>query len=222
MDTLNYILNKYRIAHQAKDDLIEIRNTGRDTLASVLHELDFKTGVEVGVQEGLYSEVIARENPQMKVYGVDPWLSYDTCKVDEARKKTENSSPQWKCEQFYENAKKRLSPYSNYEIIREFSVDAVNHFDDESLDFVYIDGNHKYEFVKDDITEWIKKIRKGGIISGHDYYIIKEPRALMHVKYAVDDYVKDNNIKPLIIWGIKARNPDEIRDRWRSWSWVKN
>lgn len=38
-----------------------------------------------------------------------------------------------------------------------------------TLDFIYIDANHDYEFVKDDITNALKKIKKGGLISGHDY-----------------------------------------------------
>lgn len=38
-----------------------------------------------------------------------------------------------------------------------------------TLDFVYIDANHDYEFVKDDITNALKKIKKGGLIAGHDY-----------------------------------------------------
>ena len=40
----------------------------------------------------------------------------------------------------------------------------------ESLDFVYIDGNHHFDFVMQDIIEWSKKVRAGGVVSGHDYY----------------------------------------------------
>jgi len=49
------------------------------------------------------------------------------------------------------------------------SVDAANLIDDESLDFVFIDANHSYESVAEDIKAWFPKVRKGGIISGHDY-----------------------------------------------------
>jgi hypothetical protein len=41
----------------------------------------------------------------------------------------------------------------------------------ESLDFVYIDADHEYKSVKSDYDAWRDKIRKGGIISGHDYSI---------------------------------------------------
>lgn len=218
MSTLESVLAKYNLKNE---DVVEIPNVGRDDLARMLHELDFKVGVEVGVQRGLYSEVIARENPQMKVYGVDPWTTFKTCDASEERRRTESHASQDMCDAFYEETKQRMAKYGNYEIIKEYSVDAVKRFEDESIDFVYIDANHQYEFVMDDIKEWSKKIRKGGIISGHDYYRISDPRALMHVKEAVDTYVAENNIKPLIIWGVKAKIPGTVRDRWRSWSWVK-
>jgi predicted O-methyltransferase YrrM len=218
MNTLDYILQKYKLENKP---YIEIPDVGRNHLATLLNELDFKIGVEVGVQRGLYSEVICRENPQMKVYGVDSWKAYVTHPAEDQFKTTQNHSSQETLEQFYEQTKTRLSPYKNYEIIREYSIEALNHFEDGSLDFVYIDANHEYGFVKSDIEGWSKKIRKGGILAGHDYYRVRNPGSLMHVKLAVDDYVRDNNISPLLIWGSNDGNPSvTFRDRRRSWSWV--
>jgi len=219
MKTLEYILNKYNltIGESAK---LEVRNTSRDTLAALLHELDFKTGVEVGVQRGLYSEVIARENPQMKVYGIDPWVPFTTCAADPERNKTESRASQGKCDQFYHETIERMRKYPNYEIIKGFSISSSEKFEDGSLDFVYIDANHDYPFVMDDIVTWSKKIRKGGILAGHDYFILSDKRALLGVKQAVDTYVTENNINPLLIWGLNAKEPGVLRDRIRSWSWV--
>ena len=218
MSTLEFILNKHNMPMA---DRIEIPNVGRDTLAALLHELDFKVGVEIGVQRGKFSEVICKFNPQMKVYGVDPWAEYVTHPSEKHQKSTQNHSSQAKLEEFHQETVKRLSPYPGYEIIREYSIDALKHFEDESIDFVYIDANHEYSFVMEDIEEWHKKVKKGGIVSGHDYYGIRDPRSSMHVKPAVDDFVRDNGIKPLIIWGTYAALPGQIRDRRRSWSWVK-
>ena len=216
MSTLDLILNKYKLP---LTDYMEIPNVGRDDLAVLVHELDFKVGVEVGVQRGMYSEIICKANPQMKVYGVDPWRMYPTAKATETR--TADATPQKDVDGWYQDTLRRMAIYPNYQIIKESSMMGVKKFEDNSIDFVYIDADHGYNFVMEDISEWYKKLRKGGIISGHDYYTIKEPRALMHVKKAVNDFVRKNQIKPLIIWGINARIPGTIRDKWRSWSFIK-
>ncbi len=49
------------------------------------------------------------------------------------------------------------------------SLSASKLYEDNSLDFVFIDANHNYEFVKKDIEAWLPKIKKGGYIGGHDY-----------------------------------------------------
>lgn len=49
------------------------------------------------------------------------------------------------------------------------SMEAVKQIKDSSLDLVFIDADHRYEAVKEDIIAWLPKIRKGGILSGHDY-----------------------------------------------------
>jgi predicted O-methyltransferase YrrM len=49
------------------------------------------------------------------------------------------------------------------------SVKAASQFDDNSLDFVFIDANHSYDGVSADLKAWIPKIKKDGFIAGHDY-----------------------------------------------------
>ena len=50
------------------------------------------------------------------------------------------------------------------------SVVAANHFDPDSLDFVFIDGSHKYEDVLTDIKAWLPKVKNdGGMLSGDDW-----------------------------------------------------
>ena len=49
------------------------------------------------------------------------------------------------------------------------SSEVVSQFEDESLDVVFIDLTHTYESVKEDIGLWLPKVKRGGILSGHDY-----------------------------------------------------
>lgn len=211
-NTLDYILKKYNI-NQNGQLPIEIPNAGRNDLVNLLHELDFKVGVEVGIAMGDYSKKLCETNPQMQLYGVDAWKNYDGYN-DRLRQK--------KLDSFYEQAKKQLAPFTNHEIIKEFSMDAVKRFEDSSLDFVYIDANHEEPYITEDIVEWSKKVKSGGIVSGHDYFMHKRrPNNQYKIIEATQKYTKDNNIKLWFVFGLSAEVPGFIRDESRSWFWVK-
>lgn len=65
--------------------------------------------------------------------------------------------------------KEVLNKFKNVVHHKMTSKQAAPCFTDGWLDFVYIDGNHKFEFVKQDIEMWLPKIKKGGWLGGHDY-----------------------------------------------------
>lgn len=211
MNTLDFIINKYNIDPSGKLPIM-IPNTGRKDLAKLLHELNFKVGVEVGVLQGKYLFMLCKLNPQMKLYGVDPWKVYNDYP---------DLSDQKTFDLFYEQTKEKLASFSNYELIRESSMDAIKKFEDESLDFVYIDANHEDPYISEDIIEWSKKVRKGGIISGHDYYKNKRRVGEFKIIEATNKYTKDNNIKPWFVLGSNKKIPGLVRDTCRSWFWVK-
>ncbi len=209
MNTLEYILEKY-VPISVTNQIMEIPNVTRDDLAALLPELDFKIGVEVGVASGQYSKVISDCNPQMKLYGIDPWASYSDYK-DYVKKETFTY--------LEEEARKRLSRRSNYEFIKEYSVEAMKRFEDNSIDFCYIDANHEDPYITIDIEGWYKKVKSGGIVSGHDF--TKPKHANYNVISAVMGFVERNKINPLIIWGLNGKANGLKRDTARSWMIVK-
>ena len=138
----------------------------REELAKYFNRLGFKTGAEVGVYSGAYSETLCKNIPNLMLYCIDPWQ---------------------KLESAYQEAVRKLAPY-NATFIRKPSLDAVKDFKKKSLDFVYIDGNHAYSYVRDDLEAWVPKVRKGGVVAGHDYYLTRHGNA--GVIIAVNNYVK--------------------------------
>jgi hypothetical protein len=72
----------------------------------------------------------------------------------------------------FDETSKNLKPLTDIgivQLIKSFSLDAVKNYEDESIDFCFIDGSHEYEDVKQDIIQWLKKVKRGGILAGHDY-----------------------------------------------------
>lgn len=210
MDTLAWIIDKY------KQDItqpipIEIPNVGRDDLAVWFRELGFQTGVEVGTERGVYAEILCKANPTAQLYCVDLWECYTGYRDRKSNREFKD---------IYQTAQERLGKYK-IEMIREFSMDAVKHFPEGSLDFVYIDANHEYPWVTEDIIHWSKRVRPGGIVAGHDYYrsILKDSKC--HVLAAVNGYTYAYRINPWFVLGTQARIPGQLRDKSRSWMWVK-
>jgi hypothetical protein len=101
------------------------------------------------------------------------------------------------CVSFMED---RFRAIDKVELIKKSSLEAAKDIKDNSLDFVYIDADHSYKSVTEDIGAWLPKVKKGGIVSGHDYTkptmecigntIIED----FEVIEAVDDFFGKENI----------------------------
>jgi hypothetical protein len=126
------------------------------------HKLTGK-GVEVGTFWGEYAQEILKIWTG-KLYLIDGWCKFNDDTYQDACNSIDPVVSYTHC---FNNIK---GHEHRCHMLRCFSTDAVEFFDDESLDFVYIDANHKYDFVKQDLELWYPKVRKGGVFSGHDYF----------------------------------------------------
>jgi len=195
-----------------KGEFVEIPDCSRDDLPNFFKEMKYKVGAEIGVYKGEFTKKLCKTG--MKIYGIDPWIVY---------KNYRKHPKELPYDELYNNTKKLLEPY-NCIIIKKTSIDALEDFEDESLDFVYIDGNHSLPYITQDIYEWYRKVKKGGIVSGHDYCLTgKNPYGLRvcHVKTAVDICAKIFSVKTLYVLGEKRQKEGEKRDKWRSWFFIK-
>ncbi|KKQ98316.1 MAG: hypothetical protein UT23_C0004G0157 [Candidatus Woesebacteria bacterium GW2011_GWA1_39_12] len=179
--TLDYVIKKFNIDTN-QPSLINI-SFSRYGMIDIFRELNFITGAEIGTEHGTYAEKLCRANPNLKLYCIDPWTSLPYY---------EGSKKQEEVDTFYEAAKGRLASY-NCEILKMTSMEAVKRFKPNSLDFVFIDGNHHFEFVVNDVIHWSRRVRPGGIVYGHDY------SDQFHVREAVNAFMAASKIKPWFI-----------------------
>ena len=178
----------------------------RYELAKMFVERKFTRGAEIGVRAGGFSEILLQNENIVKLYSVDPWdIVYQ-----DPRSRSEGKIKQ---ESYFQQAQERLSKYPASEIIRKTSLEAVREIPHESLDFVYIDGAHTFDYVMTDIIEWSKRVRKGGIVSGDDY----KPHKYGDVITPVNLYATAHKIKTLNIMYPK----DIVRDITPQWWFIK-
>jgi hypothetical protein len=186
---------------------VVLKDFSRVDFATMLAQLRFNVGAEIGVYEADYSLTLLQANNELKLFCIDPWLPMPEYKDMEAS---------------YQIAIKALSG-TNAIVIRKSSKDAIQDFEYESLDFVYIDGDHTLEGASFDIDNWSRVVRPGGIVAGHDFEDYWSTNAKNYkVKEAVTNYVDANNIEP---WYIFDGRPDYVKGKTKripkSWMWIK-
>lgn len=149
------------------------------------------TGVEVGVYYGQFSEHLLKNWPG-RLVGVDPYVKFpkeewlDGCALVDL-------------DAAMAQALETLAPFGDrFRLIRKKSVDAATEFEDSSLDFLYLDGNHDYAHVSEDIKAWWPKVKPGGVFAGHDYMNRNDAYQRCGVQQAVDEFCKREGRVPLL------------------------
>lgn len=137
-------------------------------------------GAEIGVLKGENAISINETLNMERLYLIDIWDEY----LHEEKTKTLNFF------KYYEGVKNIFKDCKNVIIIRGDSIEVAKTIKNNYLDFVYIDGNHDYEYVKKDIIAWFSKVKKGGYICGDDY--CKKWKGVIR---AVNEFVKEHNYK---------------------------
>lgn len=171
-------IRKAKNAKTGLIDLCDYINTFQDTQNMSM--------IEIGSFAGNSTEIFIKYFNNVTC--IDPWENlgmlqkYDMTKVEE---------------QFN---KRVLNKFYNIQKVKDRADNVVNNFEDESMDFIYIDGCHTYECVKQDISLWWSKVKVDGFLGGHDY---KDNGKHPGVKKAVDEFFN--------------RQPDKI---FKDTSWI--
>ena len=150
-----------------------------DHFPTLLAMMGLTRGAEIGVEQGRYAERLCQRVPCLELLCVDAWAAYPDYREHVSQEKLDG---------FYADTQQRLAPYG-CDIRRGTSQAVAATVPDGSLDFVYIDANHRLEFVIADLAAWVPKVRLGGLIAGHDYRRDDKHHRLYHVREAVHAWV---------------------------------
>jgi predicted O-methyltransferase YrrM len=151
------------------------------TFLKVMSEIwgvEVRSIVEIGVYEGKTSKKFRALFPNAFLYLIDPWELYEEYTSVEAGPESLTPSDY---EKAYNKVQEIFAQDKKVKIIRKTSMEALD--DVPEADLIFIDGNHSYASVKQDIEHWLPKLRPGGMFAGHDY----DPRLFPGVIEAVND-----------------------------------
>jgi len=154
------------------------RDRGRIDLAKTMHDMGLKRMVEVGCRYGASAQIWLENNPGLDLTCIDPYVAYH--RVSQARQELIFKGAQENSEKF------------GFKLLRMASLDAVDDFEDGSLDVVNVDGNHMFDAAVQDIIRWAHKVREGGLMLVHDYCAF----GMSGVIPAVDAYTNCHRIDP--------------------------
>jgi hypothetical protein len=177
--------------------------TDRIKLAEHFRDQGYLKGAEIGVCTGRYSRILLDTIPGLQLLGVDPYRPYAGY-TDFRRVGTHETN--------LNLAREATGEFKNYTLVLAFGHEASQWIADGSLDFVFIDGNHQYPDVKQDIEDWAPKVRSGGIVSGHDYYDFASGRG--GVVQAVDEYARAHDLEVLSTGWTKGAHHDDKQPDW--------
>jgi hypothetical protein len=185
--------------------------------------------LEIGVDMGSFSEILFQALQPSEMHLLDPWevnhLGPRYKKNHMNNIPTAHSSPQ-----SLDNIRNKYAEEINegrVVIHKGYSFELYKNFKDSYFDLVYIDGCHLYESVKNDITNFLPKVKKGGILSGHDYStkeIIFEQQNVQYtndlgfgVVQAVNEFLLENEQYEMFLklteenpapdWAVKLKTP---------------
>lgn len=191
---------------------MEIKANGetKRALADILQSLrwrDIKV-VEIGCWKGNITRFFAKIAREVggKVFAVDHW---EGVKGESYYEEAQTSDVYKKFIDYLQFGDEGTNDYKND--IRRWvcpmvmsSEEATKIFEDGILDLVFIDGDHRYPGIKADLVDWLPKIKKGGIICGHDC----EGKYSQYPK-EIQEYIKKDCNKPFS--DISPRHPGVVK-----------
>lgn len=156
------------------------KNLYYGVFASLINEYNANITAEVGCGYGQHSKELLRDTNVVKHYMIDQYKYYDNDAFSDGIKNIQaDLTIEQKFDDFCEMVKNEVTQYGDrVEFIRKTSTDAAKSFNDESLDAIFVDANHAFKYVLEDLYAWWPKVKKGGFMAGDDYWMEDVKRAV--------------------------------------------
>lgn len=139
----------------------------REVLAELIVAHGWKCGAELGVYDGATFGYLLDNIPHLRLIGVDLWDASASRPKNKVTGESDYSKkPMEACFQLVEKMASQHSDRAT--IMRMSTLDAAKEIEDRTLDFVFVDADHRTEAVRADITAWRPKLNDNGMMIGHD------------------------------------------------------
>ena len=152
-----------------------------NVIVDFIRERRYKRFAELGVSYGkALKKMLSNENiPKIleEYWAIDIWKEHEGSTEDESV-----GNARW--ESVYQDLLKWHEQHECLTLVRKRTSEAVHNFSDGYFDRVFVDADHRYKNVREDIVNWLPKIRTGGLMIGHDYN-------MEGVREAVNDVFSD-------------------------------
>ena len=135
-------------------------------LPNLISRFSNPVGIEIGLSAGHTTKHLFNHIKGLKLHGIDPYPDYIDWNGDDLNGDRQKSA----YDEFLENTNEYKDSLTHHKL---FSDEAAKEIDDNSCDFIFIDGLHTYEQLTKDCHNYYPKLKTGGVFSGHDYTAIQ-------------------------------------------------
>ena len=193
-----------------REILREAKFQGRNGFGRFLNDRGLvDKAVEIGTHRGGFAKQLLVSWGGRKLYCIDPWCDFEGYEYQ--AKLLRGLGGNGNRDADFEAAQEILKPYGDrVEFIRKMSMDALEDFPDETLDFVHLDGDHRNPQVERDLWNWWQKIKSpGGVLAGHDFLCPHEDGGGWgrHIQPAVLEFAQNQDV---IVYMVR----EKVADPW--------
>jgi len=164
----------------------------RDMISDIIKHEGYKIIAEIGLEKCRMTKSVLKQCGNL----ITEYWAIDIFEVNDSHERYySNNIPEATWEEMYFYACRLMTYFPQLHILKMSSLRAAEMFLDRYFDLVFIDSDHRYEPTLADIKAWLPKVKRGGILSGHDY-AEKVTKATHHkgVTQAVDEVFGKNKI----------------------------